>query len=422
MLRIIDSLKKQKRFKIQSQGTSMLPILHPGDILFIRKISFQKIKVNDVILVKKNRNIFAHRVIYKQKYLITKGDNNLKSDGKILPSQIIGLIYQIKRNGKIINIDDIYLIQSTLYFQEIVRIKKTFEKEKVDFVFLKGLPLHLYYEGFHPRRIYADCDILIADKDIEKVEKIFKKLKYQRDKSHPFPLFNLISKKPVQYSFYKQISKYTPVIFDIHFHSIFMFTRYGKLSAFDWKQLIDKLTNKFLAEKRIVKIQNEDFPILSQEDLLIYLPLSFFHHNFRGIYRLEFLSNVIAKEMKKKDRNLSDIVKTIQYFRLQNFIYPVLLMLKKYFDTSISENFLLPLLPFKPKLKFIQTHILKIEVFDGEESGKIGLNRFKNLFFLSPYPLWRKFLIVFDLQVIYSLFWIMIFFVRRSLVKLAKSS
>jgi len=67
----------------------------------------------------------------------------LESDGKIHPQQIIRKVYQVKRDGRIFDPESLYLLQSTLYFQEIVKIKKAFEREGIGFVFLKGLPLHI---------------------------------------------------------------------------------------------------------------------------------------------------------------------------------------------------------------------------------------------------------------------------------------
>lgn len=79
----------------------MMPILQPNDVIHYRKTTFSQCKTNDFIMVKKNGQLFTHRVIYKTKnYLITKGDNNLDSDGRIYPRQIIGKFYQIKRKLK----------------------------------------------------------------------------------------------------------------------------------------------------------------------------------------------------------------------------------------------------------------------------------------------------------------------------------
>ena len=183
MQNILKSLLKTKSFSLKAEGNSMLPVLHSGDVVFYRKTSLKGIKVNDLVLIKKNNKLFTHRVIYKAVFLITKGDNNPESDGKIYPRQIIGKVVKVKRDGREFDPNQIYLLQSSLYFQEIIKIKFLFEKQNIDFVFLKGLPLHLYYEGEHPRRIYADCDVLVNKNDFQRAEKTLLKQGYKKQDS-----------------------------------------------------------------------------------------------------------------------------------------------------------------------------------------------------------------------------------------------
>jgi signal peptidase I len=144
----------QKRFSSKFRSQDMMPILQPNDLIYYQKTSLRQCKINDFIMFQKGQKLFTHRIIYKTKsYLITKGDNNLQSDGKIFPQQIIAKVYQVKRSfnglkrgGQIFNHESLYLFQSILYFQEIIKIKKAFETENINFVFLKGSPLHLYFE------------------------------------------------------------------------------------------------------------------------------------------------------------------------------------------------------------------------------------------------------------------------------------
>src|SRR3989344_5401953 len=155
-----------KNLTIKTFGNSMLPFLADGDILNIKKITFQKIQINNLITFKYKSKFITHRIIYKNvnnknAFFITKGDNNPIADYKIYPKQIIGKVESIKRNNRTLNITDLYFFQSTLYFQEIIKTNKILTKNKIDFLILKGLPLHLYYEKKYPNRIYADCDILI---------------------------------------------------------------------------------------------------------------------------------------------------------------------------------------------------------------------------------------------------------------------
>ncbi len=405
MRNILNTLiKTSKYFSIKSQGASMLPMLQPNDVLYFKKINFSRIRVNDFILIKKRDTTFTHRVIFKNAtYLITKGDNNLTSDGKIFPRQIIGKVYQVKRNDKIFNPEDLYLIQSSLYFTEIIKIKKALEKEKIDFVFLKGLPLHLYYEGSYPRRIYADCDILIPKKNIEVLDKIFSKFYYQKSDTSLTNTLRGLKNKVTEVSYFKKLNNF-PVIFDVHFEISILINQFGKLEQLYPESLITKLSNEFITKNKLITVQNETFPILSTENLILYLALHFFHHNFLGEYRLEFLAKIIKKNASV---NWQNIALVINDYHLQNFVYPVFSLLRKYYPVNIPAGFLKSIQPSKRVLKYINNNILNTNIFDGETRIRAGVTRFNNLFYLSPQPLWRKLLIIFNPAVLYSIFWVL---------------
>lgn len=84
MKKLILLLQRQKQFPLKSQGSSMLPLLQPDDIIYFKKSAFPRIITNDLVMVEKNKKIFTHRVIYKTiKYVVTKGDNNPGSYGKV---------------------------------------------------------------------------------------------------------------------------------------------------------------------------------------------------------------------------------------------------------------------------------------------------------------------------------------------------
>ena len=259
----------------------MYPFLCNKDLIYYKKINFKQTKINDLILVFKKHNYFTHRIIYKTiKYLVTKGDNNPQSDGKIYPRQILGKVYQIKRNGQIFNPETFYLIQSTHYFSEIVKIKDEFDKENINYVFLKGLPLHLYFEGAHPQRLYADCDVLVAKKDFERAQKVLFSFGYKKTDTSLSSLQTKLQDKKVENSYWKMINGFS-VIFDLHLEVVFMMTQLGKLEALYPQKLIDDLTKEFLKTKRKIKINNESFFIL---DISSLIPVSYTHLTLPTIY------------------------------------------------------------------------------------------------------------------------------------------
>ncbi len=396
---------------IKTFGNSMHPLLLDGDILYLKKINFQNIKVNDIITAKNSSSYFTHRVIYKgNRYLITKGDNNAATDSKVYPKNIVGNVQNVKREGNIFNPNQLYLLQSSMYFGEIVKIKNTLEDNKIEHVFLKGLPLHLYFEKTHPKRFYADCDILINPKDFPKIKKFLKKSGYLKIKDSLPNKHKKIKNKESEMSFAKNLNGLY-VVFDIHFEIVFLMTKVGELNFLYPQKQVNLLTKEFMTGKRIIKVFGENFQILSESDLIIYLCLHLFHHNFKGAYRYDFIDKII----KTSTPDYKRITEVIKKYHLQNFVYPCFIILKKYYKTPINKNMLKEIKPNKRLLYYIKNNILDIDVFDEEERVDGGKRRFKMIFFLSPYPIYRKILIFFNKEVLYSIF--LVFYRKLKLSK-----
>jgi hypothetical protein len=426
--------KNKKQFSIKAEGNSMLPVLRSGDLVYLKKIPFQEIRVNDIIYVYKNKTSFIHRVIYikkskvyrhpdpesdsgegshdiknhagKIRYIITKGDNNPKSDGFIYPRNVFGLVYQIKRKGKIFGIDDLYLIQSSIYWKEIIKVKNAFEKAKIDYVFLKGLPVHLYYEGTHPRRLYADCDILVNPKNRLVVENLFIKIGYIRIHDELPYLWKFLKTQNREISFYKSVNGF-PVIFDLHFEPVFMINQIGNLNALYPQKLINELTDYFIDEIVFVNVQNNQFPILSKSNLLIYLALHYFHHRFRDIFRLDFMDKIVSCNKGDESKNIINFQNKVIDLKLQNYVYPSLKVLKRHFNTKTIEDYIYSIKPNSKKMIYINKNILSLDPYKYEEWAVSGTKHFMNLFYLSPNIFFKKVLIIINPQVINALFWIL---------------
>jgi signal peptidase len=94
---------KKKLLQISAYGKSMYPFFQSGDTLFIKPIALKQLSVNDFLTFQKGNIFITHRVIYippTETYVITKGDMNLQTDGKVKPEKIIGKVIEIKRNNK----------------------------------------------------------------------------------------------------------------------------------------------------------------------------------------------------------------------------------------------------------------------------------------------------------------------------------
>ena len=311
------------------------------------------------------------------------------------------------------NLEDVYLLQSTIYFQEITKIIRKLDHQRITYVVLKGLPLYLYFQHTHPKRIYLDCDILIENDKKQEAERILIANGYKKiDTSLSKFQKNLQDKEPE--NAYGKIINGFMVVFDIHTEVVFMMTQLGRLEVLYPQRFVDELTKEFLETKQQVKINYQSFYMLSTNCLLLYLALHFFHHNFKGAFRLDFLDMIIRYSRNQPVRrrlaeggfwtSQNDFIKK---YKLQNFVYSVFSLLKKCYQTPIPSSFLKSIQPSNFQLYYLSSTLNHpLSAFNDESRTKGGIQRFKNLFFLSPNPFWYKLFVLFNLQVLYSIFWI----------------
>lgn len=91
-----------KSFVIVSE--SMEPTIRKGDAIFVKKVSQEELKVNDIISFQDGDSVNTHRIIgitqdNGQTQYTTKGDNNKKEDKeKVIYERIEGK-YEFKING-----------------------------------------------------------------------------------------------------------------------------------------------------------------------------------------------------------------------------------------------------------------------------------------------------------------------------------
>ena len=358
--------------------TSMMPLILPGDKPVVKKAA--KYKVNDIVVFNKSGRLIAHRIIYilpLGKYFITKGDNKLKADGKIKKSQILGRVEVIKRNGQMIRLSHFYLSQSSVYLEQLKKINKAFIKNKVPYIILKGLPLHIHFNHAPPQRIYFDADLLIKRRDLKKTTKILNKLGY---KKVPPILFGKKIKSPLQISFIKRDKPFHTTI-DLHLEPSIGFVKLGKLN-----QLLPPIKpfQKHLFNNiNLISINKTELPILETETLIISLLLHLFHHNFQGTHRIHFINSLIINQ--KIDWSI--IAKITYKFKLENLVYPGLLTLKRYYQTPIPYKDISPTFG----QKFISCTIIRlISSFSSARKTQEGIKRFVFLVLLSPAPLLQK--------------------------------
>lgn len=365
-----------------SADISMAPLILPTDKPVVKKS--KSYRLNDIVVFRKEGRFIAHRIIYiyPDGSFQTKGDNNLKSDGKIKRGRILGKVEKVIRGSQSISLTHVYLSQSSTYLRELSLLNKALRKAKIAHLLLKGLPLHLAYGGRLPQRLYFDADILVTRKDFPKVERIFAKLGFAPIKPE------LLGKKVAgfsQISFVKKVAPFAVVI-DLHFSPGVGFTK-----ATDLNRLIPSLslyTKGLFAGAKEVRVEENLYPMLAKEDLVLYLLLHLFHHNYQGIHRVEFIDRLIRTSRPDMDI----VVSKARKYGFEYFIYPSILVVNRFFKTiGLPEN-LKPSYPVRLIAKLVQDS----SIFDEDKKAVEGIKRFLFTFCLSRVSIFTKFSVLFS--------------------------
>jgi signal peptidase I len=374
----------QTKYKIKTFGFSMLPLLKDGDIVFYSKTSLSRLKVNDIIVVKSNNFFITHRVVHKAYwYVITKGDNNLQSDGRIYPQQIVGKVYKIKRRNQEYPLETLYMLQSGIYLKELISLNKQLDKKQVKYIFLKGLPLHLFYENKIPRRIYADCDILIEESQLEMVKTIVQKLGFSSIQRYSK---NSNRKYVVEEEFYKIVNN-IPVILDIHIEPFSVIGKVGFTDGLYPNNLKKQLIQNFFTSRRIIQVNGEKFPILSWKNLILFLSIHFITHGCTGYHRLQIINSIFKKEIVTEKKYTEFIVYAKKWF-FDSFIFLTFSFLVSYHKTFYKKK--LSLLNVNNVVKRRAIYLLKKGLFCEEKRNKRGFEKLITLLILSKEPWYRK--------------------------------
>lgn len=82
-------------------GQSMLPAIWPGDLLTIGRHSPQSLRPGQIVLFQRGEKLTVHRIVcLSGEQIVTRGDSVPSPDSPIPPSEVIGLVTAIRRNGR----------------------------------------------------------------------------------------------------------------------------------------------------------------------------------------------------------------------------------------------------------------------------------------------------------------------------------
>lgn len=397
---------KANVFRMRSEGVSMYPLLHPGDLIEFQKISPLQVKMNDIVLLYLNEKFITHRVIYLTKNtIVTRGDNNPKEDDRVTLEHIIAKVVRFKRKGIWYNMGDIYINQSLVYISEIAQIAHQLQKANIKHVYIKGLVASLKYLHHFPQRIYSDIDLLIHRSDIFSVQTLFKKAKYRRLDDYWLSLFSppkLDHRYEVDYV--KKI-RGIPVVFDVHLEPVFLMIKMKGMDLLYRDSLRAKLGAHFIQNATSLTVMGTKVPVCSSSDQVLYLLLHIFHNNFTDSIRLHLVDQVVRKTMKSL--YWKHFQKITLQFKLEGYVYPSLILLRRYYKTPIPSSIITSLQPKGVIKQFVSNYVIRnTNIFRSPTRISGGILRFALSILLSPEPLYRKLLILIHPKTLFSVGWL----------------
>jgi hypothetical protein len=100
-----DVLRTFGKLRFTATGWSMLPSLWPGETLVVERVARDQVRIGDVVLVKREGRLCAHRVIAKagdseNPQWVTQGDALLLPDRPVSESELLGRVSYLVRGGR----------------------------------------------------------------------------------------------------------------------------------------------------------------------------------------------------------------------------------------------------------------------------------------------------------------------------------
>ncbi len=363
----------------------MLPLIQPDDLLHFQPIKPNQLQLNDIIIFRQNRKLIAHRLIYRNStHFFTQGDNLPYTDPPHSYSHLVGKVIALTRQGKRLPISYLYLQQATLYLHQLHQLTHLFNQHSLNYLFLKGLPLHLYYHQSPPQRLYLDCDLLLNPSQLSQAKSLLHQLGFKpyNPSSFATPPFH----QPLEVSFLKPTDTF-PIILDLHLAPVFLPKQLATPQYLYPVSLLANYTQHLLGHKTIVKLKNHSYPLISPQDSIVYLALHFFHHNLQGIHRLQLLPPIL-NHYHPTSSQWTSLAQLANQFQLGDFIYPSLKIFSQYYRYPIPPSFWSHLQLNHPR----QTHQLTQTNPLSISSHRLinGLKLIHHSYQLSPQPVSTK--------------------------------
>lgn len=98
---VADIARASGKVQLQVSGASMVPALWPGDLLTVRSCCPSELAPNSIIVFRQDQQLVVHRLIHRiGDEIVTRGDARRQLDKAVEPSQIVGRVEIVMRNGR----------------------------------------------------------------------------------------------------------------------------------------------------------------------------------------------------------------------------------------------------------------------------------------------------------------------------------
>ena len=102
---VAESVRVSGSIRLPAVGTSMVPVIHPGDVLSIQPVDPKEVSLGDIVVCERERVLVVHRIVRIsadsiEPYLVTRGDRMLRDDRPILPGELLGRVASIERKNR----------------------------------------------------------------------------------------------------------------------------------------------------------------------------------------------------------------------------------------------------------------------------------------------------------------------------------
>jgi signal peptidase I len=103
---LAELVRKYGTVRLHAVGTSMVPAIHPGDLLSVQRVDVKEILRGDIVVYAREETLIVHRVVKvmatvsPEPYLITRGDRLLRDDPQVLSPELIGRVSLVQRGQR----------------------------------------------------------------------------------------------------------------------------------------------------------------------------------------------------------------------------------------------------------------------------------------------------------------------------------